>query len=78
MEKQNRQLEHGQPFEQTRGQVLHVRLGCGSLSITTPVSRLANEFDDRGMLHGQVSLTFINQICVIHEAMNDCENLNIQ
>ena len=27
--------------------VLHVRLGRGSLSITTPVSLLANEFDVR-------------------------------
>ena len=46
MEKLNSQLEHGQPMEQTRGLiVLHVRLRCGSLSITTPVSLLANEFD---------------------------------
>ena len=45
--------------------VLHMRLSCGSLSITTPVSLLANEF-------GQVSLAAVNQICVIHEAMKDC------
>ena len=43
-----------------QGLVLHVQLGCGSLSITTPVSLLAN---------GQVSLAAVNQICVIHEAM---------
>ena len=42
--------------------VLHVRLRCGSLSITTPVSLLANEFDVRSVLHGLVSLTAINQI----------------
>ena len=35
--------------------VLHVRLGCGSLSNTAPVSNQANEFDVRGKLHGQVS-----------------------
>ena len=65
MEKRNSQLEHGQPMEQTRF-VLHVRLMCDSLSITTPVSLLTNEF----VLHGQVSLAAVNQICVIHEAMN--------
>ena len=52
MEKRNSQLEHGQPMEQTwtanganKKLVLHVRLRCGSLSITTPVSLLADEFD---------------------------------
>ena len=41
--------------------VLHVQLKCGSLSITTPVSHLANEFDVRSELHGQVSLVAVNQ-----------------
>ena len=53
--------------------VLHVRLRCGWLSITTPVSLLANELDVRSGLHGQVSLAAVNQICVIHEAMNGCK-----
>ena len=53
--------------------VLHVRLRCGSLSIITPVSLLANEFDVRRVLHGQASLAAVNQIDVIHEAMNDCK-----
>ena len=57
--------------------VLHVRLGCDSLSITTPVSLLANEFNVQSILHGQVSLAAVNQICVIHEAMNGCKNLKI-
>ena len=57
--------------------VLHVRLKCGSLSITTSLSLLANEFDVRSVLHGQVSLAAVNQICVIHEAMNGCKNLKI-
>ena len=39
--------------------VLHVRHRCGSLSITTPLSHLSNEFD---VLHGQVSLAALNQI----------------
>ena len=57
--------------------VLQVRPGCGLLSITTPVSLLANEFDVRSMLHGQVSLAAVNQMFVIHEAMNCCKNLKI-
>ena len=52
---------------------LHVRLGCGWLSITTLVSLLANEFDVRNVLHGQVSLAAVNQICVIHVAMDGCK-----
>ena len=50
-----------------------MRLWCGSLSITTPVSILANELDVQSVLHGQVSLVAVNQICVIHEAMNGCK-----
>ena len=59
--------------------VLHVRLGCGLLSLTTPVlvSLLANEFDVRSVLLWQVSLAAVNQICVVHEAMNGCKNLKI-
>ena len=41
--------------------VLRVQLTCGSLSITTPVSHLADEFDVRSELHGQVSLAAVNQ-----------------
>ena len=47
--------------------VLHVRLRCCSLSITTSVSLLGNKFDVRNVLHGQVSLAAANQIYVIHE-----------
>ena len=54
--------------------VLHMRLGCCLLSITTHMSLLANEFDVRNVLHGQVSLAVVNQIRVIHEAMNGCNN----
>ena len=39
-----------------------MQLKYGSLSITTPVSHLANEFDVRRELHGQVSLAAVNQI----------------
>ena len=57
--------------------VLHVRLRCGWLSITTPVQHLANEFDIRSVLHEQVSFAAVNQNCVFHEAMNGCKNQNI-
>ena len=57
--------------------VLFLRLRCGSLPITPPVSLLANEFDGRSALHWQVSLAAVNQICVVHEAMKGCKNLKI-
>ena len=41
------------------------------------MSLLANEFDVRRELHGGVSLAAVNQMYVIHEAMNGCKNLNI-
>ena len=46
----------------TKKFVLHVRLGCSSMSITTPVSHLANEFDVRSELHGHVSFAAVNPI----------------
>ena len=64
-------------MEQTRGLFCNFDLGCWLLSITTPVSLLGNEFDFRSVLHSQVSLASVNQICVIHEAMNSCKNLKI-
>ena len=56
---------------------LHVQSRCGSLSITAPVLLLANKFDVRSVFHRQVSLAAVNQIWVIHEAMNCCKNLKI-
>ena len=35
-----------------------------------------NEFDARSVLHGQLSMADVNQICVIHEAMNGCKKKN--
>ena len=52
---------------------LHVPLRCDSLSISTPVSLLANEFAVQSVMHGQKSLAAVNQIGVIHEAMNGCK-----
>ena len=42
-----------------------------------PVSLLVNEFDVGSILHGQVSVAAVNQIRVIHEAMNGYKNLKI-
>ena len=57
--------------------VLHVQLRCGSLSITTPVSLLANEFNVRNLMHGQKRLAAVNQICVNYEAMKGYKNLKV-
>ena len=47
-------------------------------SITSgELSLLANEFDVQSVLHGQVSLAAVNEICVIHEAMNGYKNLKV-
>ena len=45
--------------------------------MTTPVSLLANEFNVLNILHGHVRLAAVNQMCIIHEAMNGCKILKI-
>ena len=78
MEKRNSQLEHGQPMKPTRG----LFCMCDS-SVARCQSQhqchfwLANEFNVRSELHGQVSLSAVNAISVFHEAMNGCKNLKI-
>ena len=49
MEKWNSQLEHGQPIEPT-SRLFFMQLKCGSLSITTPVSRAVTIYGFIGML----------------------------
>ena len=44
-----------------------VQLGCGSLSIRTPVSLLANKLDVRSILHGHVSLADANNSYIIQK-----------
>ena len=56
-------MEHKRDMFCTCDSVLY-----GLLSITTPESLLANKFDVRSLLHGQVSLAAVNQIGVNHEA----------
>ena len=55
-------------MEQTRG----LFCNCDS-DVARCQSYLANEFDVRCVLHGQVSLAAVNQIYVIHEAINGCK-----
>ena len=43
----------------------------------TQVSLLVNELDVGSILHGQVNLAAVNQICVIHGAMSSCKILKI-
>ena len=69
-EKRNSQCEQGQPREQTRGLFCKCDSGVARCQSQHPESLLANV---RSVLLGQVSLTDINQIYVIHEAMNDCK-----
>ena len=81
-EKWNSQCEHEQPMKQTMEQTNGLfctcdSVGCGSLSLKQPVSLLANEFDVRSVLQGQVSLAAVNQIYVIHEVKNGCKTLKI-
>ena len=76
MEKRNSQPEHGQPIEQTRN-LFCMCDSSGSLSITRPVSLLANEFNVGSILQGLVSLAAVNQIFIIPEAMNSFKNLKI-
>ena len=54
MEKQNSPCEHGQPTAKSKRLALHMRLRCGSLSITIQVSLPANEFDVRSVRHVQL------------------------
>ena len=63
MEKWNIQLEHGQPMEQTRG--LFCMCDSGWLARCSERTAQASE------------LAAVNQICVVHEAMNGCKNLKI-
>ena len=70
MEKRNRQFVNGQPMEQTGG------LFC---TCDSGVARCQSQNQchfwrmSLHVLHGQVSLAAVNQICVIHEAMNGCK-----
>ena len=54
-----------------------MQLRCSSLSITAPMSFLADEFDVRSVLHGSMSLAAVNEIYAIHEVVNGCKNLTM-
>ena len=62
----NGKTEHGQPMDETRG----LKIRCGSLSITTQVSPLANEFEVRRVLHKQACLATVNHVYIVHEVMD--------
>ena len=77
MEKRNSQLEHGQPMEQTRGLFCTCDSGVAHCQSQHQYHFWLMSSMVRSVLHGQVSLAAVNQICVIHEAMNSCKNLKI-
>ena len=56
---------------------LHVKIRCGSLSVTAPLSFLANVFDVRRVLHRHTNLAVVNHICVFPEIMSVFKNLTI-
>ena len=64
-------------MEQTRGLFCMCDSGVPRCQSEHQYHFLANEFDVRSVVHGQVRLAVVKQICVIHEAMNGCENLTI-
>ena len=64
-------------MEQTRGLFCMCDLGVARCQPQHHVTS-GNRFDVGSVLHGQVSLAAVTQICVIHEAMNGCKNLKIQ
>ena len=77
MEKGNSQCEHGQPMEQTRSLFCTCDSGVAHFQSQHQYHFWRMSATVRSVLHGQVSLEAVNQICVIHEAMNGCNNLMI-
>ena len=79
MEKQNNQLEHGQPMEPTSSMFSMCDSGvaCCQSQHQFHFRRMSSLFNVRSVLHGQASLAVVKQICVIHEAMNGCTHLKI-
>ena len=75
-EKRKSQCEHGQPMEQIRGLFCMCNSGVARCQSQHSVSLLVTEFDVQSILHGPVSLAAVNQIYVIHEAMEGCKNLD--
>ena len=77
MEKRNSPLEHWQPMEETRG----LWCTCDS-GVARCQSQHQCHFCQITMMleaycMGMVWLAAVSQICVIHEAMNGCENVKI-
>ena len=50
---------------------------CATRVWLAVVSLLANELYVQSVLHWQVSFAAVNQIHVIHEAVNGCKNLKV-
>ena len=72
MEKQNRQFEHGQPMEQTRG----LFCTCNS-GVARCQSQHQYHFLRMSLMFEACCTEAVNQVYVIHEAMNSCKNLKI-
>ena len=72
MEKRNSQCEHGQPLEQTRSLFCTCNPGVARCQ-----SQHQYHFWRMSSMFEANCLAAVNQIFVIHEAMNGCKNLMI-
>ena len=72
MEKWNSQLEHGQPMEQTSG----LCCTCDS-GVAHCQSQHQYHFWRMSSMFESYCLAAVNQIYVVHKAMNNCKNLKI-
>ena len=62
MEKRNSQLEHGNQWSKQEACFARATQVWLAVNHNTSVLHLANEFDVRSGLHGQVSFAAVNQI----------------
>ena len=76
MEKRNSKLEHDPQWSKPEACFAHATQMWLTINHNTSITS-GECFDVRSVLHGQVSLEAVNQICVTHEAMNGCKNLKI-
>ena len=64
-------------MEQTRGLFCTCSSDVARCQSQTPVTLQSNELAVQSVFHGHVRLVAVNQICVVHEAINGCKNLKI-
>ena len=76
IKKRNSQLEHYSQWSKQEACFAHATRVWVAVDHNSS-NTSGKWFDVQSVLHGQVSLAAVNQIWVIHEAMNGCKNLKI-